>query len=395
MLVSLIRFFRGYVDFTARGMFPERFLNISARNGINLWNNHPIQDGLRGSMTVSDYRHIRKTAHKAKVTLKIEQKHGLPFFINKYKSRIGLPIGAAAGFVLITLLSNFIWSISITGTQTISDTYLLGELEKCGVSIGAYKNSIDADEVKRTLQISNKKIGWMSVNITGNIVSVEIKENVEKPQLDTNENPCNLKARCDGVITKINVRSGVTNVMVGSGVTKGDLLVSGISESHSERLDTLTYLRANGEIFADVNSDLEYNLNKQSTYYSPKENTTKRNQLSLLWFKLPYSFSFTHYPFSAESIQSYNLKLNDITLPVGITTQTEYELSEIDVIYDAETAKNIFENESLIYELFSKGESTLNKREIKMTENDNGYKCSISYVFNENIAESVDFKVTD
>ena len=128
MLVRLIRFFRGYVDFTARGMFPERFLNISARNGINLWNNHPIQDGLRGSMTVSDYRHIRKTAHKAKVTLKIEQKHGLPFFINKYKSRIGRPIGAAAGFVLIMLLSNFIWSISITGTQTISDTYLLGEL---------------------------------------------------------------------------------------------------------------------------------------------------------------------------------------------------------------------------------------------------------------------------
>jgi len=37
--------------------------------------------------------------------------------------------------------------------------------------------------------------------------------------------------------------------MIGSGVAKGDLLVSGVSESHTERLDTLTYLHASGENF--------------------------------------------------------------------------------------------------------------------------------------------------
>lgn len=395
MLVSLIRFFRGYVDFKATGMFPERFLNITSRNGINLWDNRPTKGGLCGSMAISDYRHIRKTARKAKVILKIEHKHGLPFIINKYKPRVGLLIGAVLGFALIMVLSNFIWSISITGTQTISDTYLFGELEKCGVSVGAYKNSINADEVKRAIQISNKKIGWMSVNITGNIVSVEIKENVEKPELETNTNPCNLKAKCDGVITKTNVKSGVTNVKIGSGVVKGDLLVSGVSESHTERYDTLTYLRASGEIFADVNSSKQLTLNKQNDYFYPSDNTVERNQLSLLWLKLPYSFSFTDFPFKARSCQAQNLFLNDVTLPIGIITQTDYELLKSDVIYDAGTAKNIFENECLFYELFSQGGSRLKSRDIKISESKNEYKCDITYVFNENIAESVEFTVTE
>ncbi len=395
MLVSLIRFFRGYVDFTANGMFPERFLNVTARNGINLWNNHPAENGLCGSVTLNDYRHIRKTARKAKVTLRIIQKHGLPFIINKYKPRIGVPVGAALGFAVIMLLSNFVWSISITGTQTISDTYLLGELEKYGVSVGAYKNSINADEIKRAIQISNKKIGWMSVNITGNIVSVEIKENVEKPELETNTNPCNLKAKCDGVITKTNVKNGVTNVMVGSGVAKGDLLVSGVSESHTERYDTLTYLRASGEIFADVNSQKELSLQKKTEYYSPKEDTIERSQISLLWFRLPYSMSFTQFPYYARSYNAQCINLNEVTLPLGITTQTDYELSNIDIAYDAETANNIFENESLIYELFSKGESTLKSRELQISESDSEYKCKINYVFNENIAECVEFTVTE
>lgn len=395
MLVSLIRFFRGYVDFTAKGRFPERFLNITARNGINLWNSHPADGGLCGSMTLSDYRHIRKTARKAKITLRIKQKHGLPFIINKYKPRIGVPIGAALGFAVIMLLSNFIWSISITGTQTISDTYLLKELEKYGVSVGSYKNSINADEVKRAIQISNKKIGWMSLNITGNTVSVEIKENVAKPEIETNKNPCNLKAKCDGVITKTNVKSGVTNVMVGSGVTKGDLLVSGVSESHTERLDTLTYLRASGEVFADVNYNKEIKLNKKDKYYSINENTIERSQLSLLWFELPYSMSFTWFPYYARSYDSQCIIFNDVTLPLGITTQTDYELSELDIAYDAETAKSIFENESLIYELFSKGESSLKNREFQISESNSEYKCKINYIFNENIAECVEFTVTE
>ena len=45
MMVGVIRFFRGYVDFSAEGKFPERFLNITSRNGVSLWNAQPVKNG--------------------------------------------------------------------------------------------------------------------------------------------------------------------------------------------------------------------------------------------------------------------------------------------------------------------------------------------------------------
>lgn len=395
MLVGFVRFLRGYVDFSAKGSFPERFLNITARYGISLWDAEPTESGLKGSMYAGDYRRIRKTARKTKMVLKIEKKHGFPFLFNRYKSRMGIPVGALAGLILILVLSNFLWSVTISGNTTISEAKLREVLAESGVYVGAYKGAIDTKNIERDIQLKLSKVGWMSINITGNLASVEIKENVEKPYIDTNKNPCNLKAKCDGVITKINVRSGVTEVLKGSGVTKGDLLVSGVAESNSDRVDTLTYLRANGEIFADVNSKLELNIPKSLNYYSITENNTTKSKVSLLWLSFPASLTFTSYKDYASDYSTQSYCLNDVVLPIGVTTQTDYEIQAEDVTINSETANQLFENEALLYELFARGKSSLVSRNLDIAETDNSYSCTVDYVFNENIAESVDFSVTE
>ena len=163
MLVQLIRFFRGYVDFTANGKFPERFLNITSRYGINLWNAKPSKHSINASMYISDYRKIRLAAKKSGVKTRINAKHGLPFFANKYKPRIGIPIGAAAGIILILVLSNFIWSVSVTGAQTVSETKIKQVLSEYGVKTGGYKNNLDVDKIERDTMLEIDEIGWMSV----------------------------------------------------------------------------------------------------------------------------------------------------------------------------------------------------------------------------------------
>jgi similar to stage IV sporulation protein len=396
MLVNLVRFIRGYVHFSAEGKFPERFLNLTSRYGISLWKVAPASGGLTGQMYVGDYKQIRKTARKAKVRLKITQKHGLPFLIAKYKSRLGIPVGAVAGILLILFLSNFIWSISITGTQTISDTRLKEVMSAYGVSIGAYKNNINAKSVQRNTMLEISEIGWMSVNITGNVVSVEVKEKAEKPELNTNTNPCNLKAKCDGVITKTNVRSGVTEVVLGSGVAKGDLLVSGIMQSDSEALlQYVEYVRASGEIYADVNSTKELTLPKEYDYYSITENKSERNRLAFLWTDFPINISISSYQNFARCFQEESLCINNTVLPIGIKKQTDLELNLNKITLDASSAQSAFENEALLYEVFEKGESTLVSRSFEVTNSQNSYNCTINYTFNENIAESVDFSVTE
>ena len=71
MLLKIIRFLRGSVDFTASGKFPERFMNITAKNGVNLWNPVPKKNAISASMYLSDYKKIRILARKSRVKTRI------------------------------------------------------------------------------------------------------------------------------------------------------------------------------------------------------------------------------------------------------------------------------------------------------------------------------------
>lgn len=392
MLVQLVRFFRGYVDFTANGKFPERFLNITSRYGINLWNAQPSKHSINASMYISDYRKIRLAAKKSGVKTRIKSKHGLPFFVNKYKPRIGIPIGAAAGVILIIVLSNFIWSVSITGAQTVSETKIKQVLSENGVKTGGYKNNLDVQKIERDTMLEIDEIGWMSVNITGNIASIEIKEKAQKPKLDSSATPSNIKAKCDGVITNIKAKKGEVQVKKGSGVAKGDLLVSGIIET---KMNTLQYVRANAEVFADVVYKKESSIKSEYEYTSLSGETTDRNRAFLLWLEFPCSMSFSSYEKSVFSETSQNVICNDTVLPLGIKTSTQSDLISVEKKLTKSDAEKIFMNDLLLYEAFERPKSKVVSRKIKINKTDDEYRCETDYIFNENIAYSEEFSVTD
>lgn len=392
MLVNIVRYAKGWVEFKATGKFPERMLNITSRFGINLWDAHPCDGGLNASMSISDYRKIRLIARKAKVKTRITQKHGLPFFAEKYKPRIGIPIGAAAGLMLLLILSNFVWSISVQGTKNVSDTKLLEILAESGVETGAYKDKLDVQKIERNALLKVDEIGWMSINITGSLVSVEVKEKAQKPQIDEILNPCNIKAKSDGVITKINAKNGETVVKIGSGVTKGDLLVSGTTQT---KLETTRYVHAKAEVFADVNSAKELSIAKKYNYFSLTENKTDRRRLQFLWWDFPFSVSFNSYENSAYTHSSKNLCVNNVVLPLGIKTETDLEALKTEFVLNDEIAEKAFVNRLLLYEVFEKSESSVVGRNINISSDNENYYCTCDYVFNENIAETVDFSVTE
>jgi len=102
VFIHLIRFITGYVVFNARGGFPERFINLCALHHIPLWDVNCSGGGLRACTTIKGYRQIRPPARKSRVLPRIAERHGLPFFLHRYKRRAGMLAGAAAD-VKITL----------------------------------------------------------------------------------------------------------------------------------------------------------------------------------------------------------------------------------------------------------------------------------------------------
>ncbi len=391
MLLGIIRFFKGTVSFRAQGRSPERLLNLTAQRGVLLWNVRPSPQGLEGEVAARDYRRIRPLARKAAVRTTILKKSGFPFLAAAYRGRAGLAVGAALGAALLVFLSQFLWTIDVVGQEHVSEARLRTLLAESGVKTGALCRGVDAGQVKRDILLKVEDISWLSVNIVGCHANVEIKEKTRKPEND-GDTPCNLKAKEDGVITKITVGEGVTEVKKGSGVAKGDLLVSGVSAA---REGTVRYLHAEGEIMADVISEKEFKLPKEDDYISLTENKAERRQLGFLIFRFPCTLSFRFFASAARTEEADWLTADKTALPLGFVTETLHELKTERVTRDEANARAVFNRAALLEELFAKGEGRRVSKELTVAENDGAFTGRVRWVFNENIAESVDFSVEE
>ena len=71
MLTSLLRLGKGYVRIRLKGYSPERFLNLSYEM----------------SMSISDFRRLRPMLRKTHSRMELLERHGLPFFLFRYRKR--------------------------------------------------------------------------------------------------------------------------------------------------------------------------------------------------------------------------------------------------------------------------------------------------------------------
>lgn len=392
MTLKLFRFVRGYVDFKITGKFPERLMNITSRYGVQMWSAAPCSGGITASMYLSDYRKIRFFTQKARLKTRVTARHGIPFIISRYKNRLGLPVGLISGLTAMMLLSCFAWTVQIVGTERISDTKLIRVLGDCGVKAGVLRKSFDVQSVQRAVMLKIPEISWMSINITGSVVTVEIKEKTDKPKINDTETPCNVTAKSDGVITEMNVLNGMSKVKTGSGVAQGELLVSGIVET---KRDTIRYLHAQAQVLADVKYSKSLALSKEYSYEQLGRQSSSKKKLKLFWLEFPCSISLSGFSSSVASESTANIMINNTVLPIGVSALTEYETTNVSVKSKEEEAKQFFNNALLLYEVFEKGESTLVSKKTKYKQSESDYLCQCDYVFNENIAKTVEFSVTD
>jgi len=89
MLKKLKNWLMGYLTVHISGISPERFINLCGNRNIYIWNIARDNEKYRFNLSVKNYKKIRPIVKKTGLIPKIEQKHGLPFLINKNKKRKG------------------------------------------------------------------------------------------------------------------------------------------------------------------------------------------------------------------------------------------------------------------------------------------------------------------
>ncbi len=382
MIDRFIRWLRGYVVFTLRGRFPERFLNLSIKRGNPFIYVNPTEDGLEGAMLLCDYKEIRPLARKCSVVLRHKKRVGLPFLLSRYRHRKGLFAGLVVFLILSLLMKNMIWSVEISGIETLSESAIIEELEESGVKRGSFVSSVDTGNVSRKVMQESTDIGWMSVNIIGSKAQVEIKEKVRKPEIVDYRSPCNIVASYDGLIKDMNTKQGSAMIKSGSAVLKGQLLVSGAMVNALNEID---YVHSAARVLAETKRTQSFTVSKIQNYKSPQKEIIRHRGIFLI-FEFPLDLKAAERE-STVRFDTEKMCLNSTVLELGMKREYITEYKEVSAEINEERAEEILRTEDALYRLFalSQCEEIKGSREYKNTPE--GFSLEVSYTCLEDIAK--------
>ncbi len=252
----VIRFFHfllGYVVFEAEGGFPERFINLCARGGIPVWDIRSRGGVLFGKTSVKGYHAVPVPARKSGMRVRVARRVGVPFFLHKYRRRAGLLAGLLVFAVFTAMMSGMVWSVKVEGNAAVPDSEIVAVLERLGVKPGIRAKNIEATALERTALELLPGIQWIAVNVEGSTVTVEVRERVVCEPEEDYVHPHHIVAAQDGVIEILETYEGTEIAKKNSAVTKGDLLISGISENKDT---SVVFHHAKGYVAARVNEKL-------------------------------------------------------------------------------------------------------------------------------------------
>ena len=139
MFICLYRRLRGYITVKSGGHHIERFLNILCNRQIHIWDVKESDGCIWFNMWAKDFFHIKEPVKRTKVKVTIEKKSGLPFVMNRFRGRYGLFLGFFTGWLIVNILTCFLWNIEIKGNMYYSNDELLKFLNQNNIKIGIKK----------------------------------------------------------------------------------------------------------------------------------------------------------------------------------------------------------------------------------------------------------------
>lgn len=389
IILFLLRQIWGYVVFSVSGRFPERFLNLSAKNGLVLWNIKPVDDKIVASARLSDVQLIYRLAGKNNNEIEILSENGLPVFGRKYKNRMGLLVGLIIGSLFCTIMSGFIWNIDINCPPEMNEYEIRNELRELGLYEGVRYDYDNISKAERNMLIRDGRISWFSINVTGTNAVVEISPKTEidsKKSVEKNKTVSNMVASNDGIIKKISARKGNAVVRVGEAVRKGQLLVSGIntlSDGQHELCDS------DADVIAEITHSVSFSISKNTVSNQIAEEIISKRSINIFRIELPYSLQETPLEEFYVTSEKQKLYLLGSPLPIYKTEEKYYKKYSSDIAADANNAGRILENRAKLYRIFLEGQK--NTKIISETksfsETKNEYRLSVTYNTTENIAQ--------
>lgn len=335
-MVSLYRFVTGYVRISISGEHPERFLNLCAKDGLSVWRIERKSDSICLCMGISDYLKMRAYRKKIgkDIKVKLTEKHGLPMFRKMVVKRMGVCAGLAVFLCINIIMSQFIWQIDVSGNSKIQESEVVAVCEELGITVGVHRKGIDTYDAAQKLALAFKDIAWVSLNIEGSRLTVNISEATATDEADTS--PRNIIASYDGVVKRLEITEGTKNVVVNQAVRKGDLLVSGVVDNGEKT----HFVCADGLVAAQTHRSFTETVEKSFVSKITKGDLETRKVFEFFGFKIPLYLQGADKESNNFFIRN-KLKLFGGELPIAVSTRTFILTEKREVTLTSEQAVDI------------------------------------------------------
>ncbi len=373
----------GCVLIECEGGYPETFLNTASALQIPLWDVQRREASLWCRASAADYRRLRPAARRACVRMRVRGKRGLPFWLRRRGLRLGPVAGLIVFFILLHLLSSRVWVIRVAGNSTVSDGEILSVLEPLGVREGASFGDVDLTDLRLTTLQQLPELTWLTVNQSGSILTVEVKERTDTEPL-TDNTPANLVAVCDGVILGVDAVTGQAMVRPGDAVRGGDLLISGVMDSTvGPQLK-----KAAGSVIARTTHTLTVTVPLAEDVTVPGREIT-RPQLNVFGWAIPLYASGDLLGEPTAVSTEYPLTANGVPLPIGLSV-TRFQYTETDlIIRTPEQALTLAEQRLAAVETELRETLTVENRSLEIKTDDRGVTLTAVYIGKQELTVAV------
>ncbi|MBU5254971.1 sporulation protein YqfD [Tissierella praeacuta] len=249
LAIKIWNYFRGYVIIRVEGLTLERLLNLAANYNIYLWDIKRYSNiVIEMKSTTKGFKELRDIVKKVGCRIEIKEKIGFPFIILKLRERKMLLAGFLLFLSMIFLLTSTIWKIEIIGNEQTPKEEINSLLKDNNIFIGKLKFNINKESIKDILIDNYDYFSFISVNIKGTKLIIEIREQDLPPEKIDKSYPCHVVAKKKGVIVKVIPKNGKAIVEKGQVVNEGEILITGILNNENTQENILVH--AEGEVFA-------------------------------------------------------------------------------------------------------------------------------------------------
>ncbi|MBR6045203.1 MAG: sporulation protein YqfD [Ruminococcus sp.] len=390
--------FFGSVTFEADGSSADRIYRFISSNRLPAKDIHEAA----GKVYLTVPAGLRKTFNAMfdieHISYSVTGERGISKLVKRLLAKKGLLIGTLLSFLAALYFSGTVLCIEIQTDDPEVRKQVTAMLYEHGVRAGARVSSLDLTKTERAVRDRLDKVSWIGITVEGCKVIADVMLSTEKPEFAQKRLPTNQIACENGVVEKIELTDGQLVTTVGSGVRKGDILVSGkiVNErvyykNGEERHDIYTrYARSIAAVYGTFERTERFFQPYHTEKRIDSDDSSTRYMLRLFDAELPLFFSSDPQTCIEVSSES-RLSFMGLELPIAFvrTELTGYSFAEVPI--SEREARLLAAQKAELYERNFLSEYELKDRKTEYEVTDEGVTMTVNYTLYGKLSEEVEF----